>query len=152
MLPKSTASILGIFIVHSGILQMQSLSRWLCGFNLVLLRLHKEIFLSLIFSHSSWCSALVLVPLLHVGCPQESLPHPDRRGLNSGWLSLSCSLRPGIGRGTVVIIGMRCKPEVAEAGMMLEQPKAHHVFFQGNCPWISGPWKWRVAQLPGWCR
>ena len=37
------------------------------------------------FSHSSWGSALVLALLLHVGHPQVSVPHPDRRGLKQ-WL------------------------------------------------------------------
>ena len=33
---------------------------------------------------------------------------------------------------------MGSKPVVAEANMTLQQPEAHRVFFQGNCPWIMG--------------
>ena len=43
---------------------------------------------------------------------------------------------------------MRGEPVAAEAGMMLQQPEAHHVFL-GSCPWITGPWQWRAAQAPG---
>ena len=60
---------------------MQGTSRWMWGFNLLLLWLHGEIFLSLLCSHSSWGSALVFAPPLHVVCPQASVLHPDRRGL-----------------------------------------------------------------------
>ena len=60
---------------------MQGLSSWLLGFNLLLLRLHREISLSLLCSRSSWGSALVLAPPLRVGRPQESVPLPDRRRL-----------------------------------------------------------------------
>ena len=41
------------------------------------------------------------------------------------------------------------EPAVAEAGMTLQQPEAHHVFSQGSRPWITGPWQWRAAQAPG---
>ena len=44
---------------------------------------------------------------------------------------------------------MQGKPVVAEAGMTLHQPEACHVFSQGSCPWISGPWQWRAAQALG---
>ena len=37
----------------------------------------------------------------------------------------------------------------AETGVMLQQPEVHHAFFQGNCPWITGPWQWRAAQARG---
>ena len=60
---------------------MQGLSSQLWGFNLLLLRLHREISLSLLCSHSSWVSALVLAPPLRVGRSQMSVPCPDRRGL-----------------------------------------------------------------------
>ena len=65
----------------------------------------------------------------------------------------SGSLMPGRGRGTIVIIGMQGKPAVAEAGVVLQQPEACHVFSQGSCPWITGPWQWWwAAQAPsgGW--
>ena len=47
----------------------------------MLLRLQREISLFLLCLHSSWGSALVLAPVLPVGCPQASVPRPDRRGL-----------------------------------------------------------------------
>ena len=47
LLPKSTSSILGWFIVCLGIPQMQGTSSWLWSFNLLLLRLLGEISLSL---------------------------------------------------------------------------------------------------------
>ena len=34
------------------------------------------------------------------------------------------------------------EPEVAEASVKLKQPKSCHVFSQGSCLWISGPWQW----------
>ena len=45
--------------------------------------------------------------------------------------------------------GMRGEPEMAEAGVTLQQPEVRHVFSQGSCPWITGPWQWRAAQAPG---
>ena len=44
---------------------------------------------------------------------------------------------------------MRGEPAAAEAGVTLQQPEACHVFSQGSCPWIMGPWQWRPAQAPG---
>ena len=43
---------------------------------------------------------------------------------------------------------MRGDPAAAEASVTLHQPEAHHVFSQGSCPWITGPWQWRAAQAP----
>ena len=48
---------------------------------MLLLSLHGDISLSLLRLHSSWGSALVLAPPLHVGLPQASVPCPDRREL-----------------------------------------------------------------------
>ena len=45
-------------------------------------------------------------------------------------------------------VWMRGKPAAAEASMTLHQPEACHVFSQGSCPWITGPWQWRAAQAP----
>ena len=41
---------------------------------------------------------------------------------------------------------MRGEPEVAEAGVTLQQPEVCRVFSWGSCPWITGPWQWRAAQ------
>ena len=43
---------------------------------------------------------------------------------------------------------MRGDAAVVEAGMMLQQPEACHVFSWGSCPWITGPWQWWAAQAP----
>ena len=51
----------------------------------------------------------------------------------------------------VVLIGMQSEPVAAEPGMSLLQPEVCHVFPQGRCPWILGPWQWRAAQAPGGC-
>ena len=45
----------------------------------------------------------------------------------------------------VVIIGMQGEPEVAEAGVTLQQLEACHVFSRGSCPWITGLWQWWAA-------
>ena len=44
---------------------------------------------------------------------------------------------------------MRSKPAAAEAGVTLQQPEAHRVFYRVSCPCITGPWQWRAAQAPG---
>ena len=44
---------------------------------------------------------------------------------------------------------MRGKPVVAEAYVTLDQPEARCVISRGSCPWVTGPWQWRVAQAPG---
>ena len=44
---------------------------------------------------------------------------------------------------------MRVEPMAAEASMIFQQPVVCHVFSQGSCPWITGPWLWRAAQAPG---
>ena len=56
---------------------------------------------------------------------------------------------PGGGWGTVVIIGMQGEPAAGEAGVKLKQPEACHVFSQGICLWIMGPWQWLAAQASG---
>ena len=56
-------------------------SSWLWRFNLLLLRLHGEISLSLLCLHSSWGSALDLALPLHVGCLRASVLCSDRTGL-----------------------------------------------------------------------
>ena len=44
---------------------------------------------------------------------------------------------------------MQGEPGVAEASVMLQQPEALHAFSRGSCPWITGPWQWGAAQIPG---
>ena len=116
-------------------------------FNLPLLRLHGEISLPLLCSHSSWGSALDLAPPLHVGRLRASVPHPGRRGLKEQLLGGSGSLRPGKGQDTGY--GIQGEPAAAETSITLHQPEAHLVFSQGSGPWITGPWQWWAAQACG---
>ena len=44
---------------------------------------------------------------------------------------------------------MQGKPAAAEAGVTLQQPEARRVFSWVSCPWITGPWQGRAAQVPG---
>ena len=44
---------------------------------------------------------------------------------------------------------MRGEPAAAEAGVTLQQPEARRAFSRGRCPWITGPWQWRLHRLPG---
>ena len=124
---------------------MQGTSSWLRRFNPLLLRLHAEISLSLLCSHSSWGSALDLAPRLHTGRPLVSVLHPDRKALMHHLIRELWLTQAG-GRDGYRICG---EPAVAEAGMMLQQPEAHCVFSQGSCPWITGHWQWQAAQTPG---
>ena len=52
----------------------------------------------------------------------------------------------GRGEGRV---RMRGEHAVAEAHVTFPQPEAHRAFYQGSCPWITGPWQWRAAQASG---
>ena len=113
-------------------------------FSPLLLRLLGEISLSLLFSHSSWGSALDLAPPLHVGCPLASVLHPDRMGLKEQLLR-GLWLTQARGREGN---GMWGEPAAAEANMILQQPEARRVFSRGSCPWITGPWQWRATQAP----
>ena len=89
-------------------------------------------------------SALDLAPPLHVGRLRASVPCPDRVGLK--WqLIRGLWLTQARGREGYT---MQCEPAVAEAGRTLQQPEVCHVFSQGYCPWITGPWQWRTAQAP----
>ena len=114
------------------------------GFSPLLLRLLGEISLFLLSSHSSWGSALVLVPPLCLGRPQASVP------TQTGWVKAAADWGAlahsgwGGGRGT------ECggEPAVTEAGVTLQQPEACRVFSRGSCPWILGPWQWQAAQAP----
>ena len=113
-------------------------------FNLLLLRLLGEISLSLLCSHSSWGSALDLAPPLRVGHLKASVPHPDRTGLKEQLIRERWLTQAG-GRE---VYGVPGEPAAAEASMTLQQPEACHVFSQGSCPWIMGPWQWQAAQAP----
>ena len=113
-------------------------------FNPLLLRLLGEISLSLLCSHSSWGSALVLALTLHVGCPLVAVVHPDKRGLKE-WLIRGLWLtQDGWREG----YRMRGEPAVAEASMTLQWPEARCVFSRRGCPWSTGPWWWLAAQAP----
>ena len=46
-------------------------------------------------------------------------------------------------------VRMQGEAAVAEAGVTLHQPEACRVFSRGSCPWITGPWQWQAAQVPG---
>ena len=115
------------------------------SFNPLLLRLLGEISLSLFCSHSSCSSALDLSPPLHVGCLRASVLHSDRTGLKEQLLRGHWLTQAGGREG----YGVQGEPAATEAGVMLHQPEACLAFSQGNCPWITGPWQWRVAQAPG---
>ena len=124
---------------------MQGTSSSLWGFNPLLLRLHREISLSLLCSHSSWGSTLVLAPPFVCRLPSGFCSRPARTGLQQRlirglWLTLAG------GREGYRMWG---EPAEAEASMTLQQPEAHRVFSRGSCPWITGPWQWWVAQAPG---
>ena len=115
------------------------------GFNPLLLRLHGEISLSLLCSHSSRGSALDLALPLHVGRPLASVLHPDRKQPLKDRLIRGLWLSQAEGREGY---GMQGKPAAAEASMTLQQPEARHVFYRGSCPWITGSWQWWAAQAP----
>ena len=83
-------------------------------------------------------------PPLHVGHPLVSVLRPDRRGLKEQLIRGLWLTQAGGRDG----YGMRGEPVVAEADVMLQQHEARHVFSQGSCPWITGPWQGRAAQAP----
>ena len=119
-------------------------SSCLWRYNLLLLRLLGEISLSLLFSHSSWGSALDLDPPLCVVSLRASALHRQdgvKEAADSGALA-----HLGQGEGGV---RMRGEPAAAEAGVTLQQPEVRRVFSWGSCPWITGPWQWLAAQVPG---
>ena len=123
---------------------MQGTSSSLWRFNPVLLKLLRDISLSLLWSHSSWGSALDLAPPLHAGPLRASVLRSDRTGLK---VKLLCGLWLSQAKGREGY-GMRGEPGVAEVGVMLHQPEVRHVFSRGSCPWITGPWQWQDAQAP----
>ncbi|KAJ8783187.1 hypothetical protein J1605_009795 [Eschrichtius robustus] len=44
---------------------------------------------------------------------------------------------------------MRGDPVAVEASVTLHQPATCRVFSRGSCTWVTGPWQWRAAQVPG---
>ena len=114
-------------------------------FNPLLLKLLREISLSLICLHSFWGSALDLDPRLHVGCVRASVFRSDRTALKTQ-LIRGLWLTQAVGREGY---GMQGEPAEAEASVTLQQPEACRVFSRGRCPWITGPWQWQAAQAPG---
>ena len=114
-------------------------------FNLLLLRLLGEISLSLLCSHSSWGSALDLALPLRVGRLRASV-FPFRQDGVKGAADSGVLAHSGLGGREGY--RMQGNPTAVEAGVMLQQPEARRVFSQGNCPWITGPWKWWAAQIP----
>ena len=111
----------------------------------LLLRLLGEISLSLLCSHSSQGSALDLDPPLHVRHLRASVLRSHWMGLKEQLLRGLWLTQAGGGRGTEEA-GRAC---AAEAGVTLQQPEARRVFSRGSCPWITGPWQWRLHRLPG---
>ena len=105
---KSTTSILGWFVVYSVVPQMQGTSSWLWRFNLLLLRLLGKISLSLLCSHSSWCSALDLAPPLHGDCLRASVPRSDRTRLKEQLIRGLWLTQAGGGEGGVLSAGRAC--------------------------------------------
>ena len=113
-------------------------------FNLLLLRLLGEISLSLLCSHSSWVSALNVVPPLRVGRLRASVLCSDRTGLKEQLIRALWLTQAGGREG----YGVRGEPVAAEAGVTLHQPEVRGVFSRVSCPWIMGLWQWRAAQAP----
>ena len=138
--PKSTASIVGTLVVYSDIAQMEGLPSRLKGFNLLLLWLHGEISLSLLWSHCPRSSAFVLALPLHLGHPQESLPHPGKRERKQ-WLiraHLLTQAREGEGYGSHNW-DVRGVPLAAETSGNLQQPEVCCSLSPGSWPQIAGP-------------
>ena len=44
--------------------------------------------------------------------------------------------------------GVNGGPAAADTSVMLHHAEVHHVFCQGSCPWITGPWPWRAEPAP----
>ena len=135
---------LGWFVVYSGIPQMQ-VHQVVCGALIHCFWGCLEKFPSLLCSQSSRVSALDLDPPLHVGHLRASVLRSDRTGLKEQLLQGLWLTQAGGREGH----GVRGEPAAAEACVTLHQPEAHRVFSQGSCPWITGLWRWRAAQVPG---
>ena len=114
-------------------------------FNPLLLRLLGEISLSLLCSHSSWCSALDLALPLRVSHLRASVLLSDKTELKEQLIRGLWLIQAGGREG----YGVRGQPAAAEASVTLQQPEVCHVFSRGSCPWITGPWHSWAAQAPG---
>ena len=82
---------------------------------------------------------------MHVSHLKVSVFHSDRTGLNLQLIRGLWLTQAGVREG----YRMRSQAAAAEAGVMLQQPKAHRVFSRRIHPWITGPWTWRAAQALG---
>ena len=119
---------------------MQGLPSQLWGFNLLLLQLHGEICLSLLWSHSPWLSGLFLALPLHVCHPQVSPLCPGKRGqkqllIRAHFLTQAWD-RDGYSSHSWDMWGA---PAKAEAGMKLQQPEACPAFSGESWSHIGGP-------------
>ena len=81
---------------------------------------------------------------LCVGHLRTFVPHPEKAGLKEGLIRGLWLTQTGVRVG----YGMQGQSAVAKASVMLQQPEVHHVFSQGSCPWITGPWQWWAALAP----
>ena len=83
---------------------------------------------------------MVLVPPLHVGHPQASVPHPGKRGksqpLIRAHLLTQAGEREGYGSHNCDVRGV---PVAAAASRKLEMPEACRSLSQGSCRLITGP-------------
>ena len=123
---------------------MQGTSSGLWRFNSLLLKLPREISLSLC-SHSSWGSASYLALPLHVGRPLASVLCSDRRGLKE-WLIRGLWLTQARGREGY---GMRGEPAAAEAGMTFQQLRRAVCSPREVVPGSRDPGSGRLHRLPG---
>ena len=115
------------------------------SFNPLLLRLLGEISLSLLCSYNSGFSfGFGSTSACRSPGDVFSLLRQDKvkGAADSGVLAPA-----GQGEGGVCMLGEPAA--VAEAGLTLPQPEVCRAFYRGSCPWITGPWRWRVAQAPG---
>ena len=120
------------------------------GFNLLLLQLHGEISLSLLWSHSPWGLALVLAPPLGVGRTQTSVPCTGKR-VRKQWLIRAHLLtqageREGYGSHNWDVQGV---PAVAEASVKLQEPEVCCAFSRGSWPQSQDPRQWWAPQAAG---
>ena len=139
---------------------MQGTSSWSWGFNPLLLRVYREISHSLLCSHSSWVSGLVLVPPL-CRSPSGICSCPDKRGLKQqlirGLLLTHIRVKEGYGSHNWNV-GLACsgrgQHDIATAWaapcVFLEKLSLDHGTLAvagctGSLAGGRGVWEWRVA-------